>query len=218
MCSRARASASRSTPTSWPATAPIADPPQAHPARGIKRMTIFDAPNRRLLPPRRLGGRPVPHRSRRSGQGRIGTERAVDRGDCLDGRAYRKSIPPSMRTDWPVDGAEIAVDFHPHLSVDDARAVGVDGDAMRCPFLCGGLGEGAHPELRRAVHPERCPPARVAAAGRSCLCRFAIRVANADPSTSRFAEFSSNGGALFLIFVANPRTVRLCATTPRVAR
>ena len=57
---------SRSTPTSSPATAPITDPPQGHPARGIKKMTIFDAPNTRLLPPRRLGGRPVPHRSRRS--------------------------------------------------------------------------------------------------------------------------------------------------------
>ncbi len=40
--------------------------------------------------------------------------------------------------------------------------------------------------------------------------RFPFSVANADPSTCRFAEFSSKWRTTFLIFVANPRSVRLC--------
>ena len=48
-------------------------------------------------------------------------------------------------------------------------------------------------------------------------CRFPIRMADGDVSTRAFAEFSSKWRTRFLIFVANPETVRLFRNFSRAA-
>ena len=48
-------------------------------------------------------------------------------------------------------------------------------------------------------------------------CRFPTKVADRDPSTCDFAEFSSKWRTRFLIFVADPRTIRSCRKKPRDA-